>query len=369
MRNRLGPPSPFLIIHHTLHYTQEDMSLALLSETDLLRLIQLIRPARKVVVCGHRNPDGDAIGAALAWAEYLQEIHKHVAIVMPNAFPDFLRWLPGSQSVICFDKHEQEVGQLFNEADVICCLDFNSLKRVGDMGAAIASSKAARLMIDHHLDPDPDAAQIIISHPELCATCEIVYRLIEQLGAYDTMSRAGATCLYTGMMTDTGAFTYNSSRPEIYRIISMLLKKGINKDRIYRNVFHNYSENRLRFTGYVLSEKTRFYNNHKASIFTITREEMKRFHFLRGDAEGLVNMPLQVKGMMLSISLREDTDKDVVRVSLRSVDDFPCNKMAEEFFHGGGHLNASGGELPFPLEEAIKTAEKAIEAYSPYFSK
>ena len=152
--------------------------------------------------------------------------------------------------------------------------------------------------------------------------------------------------------------------PEIYEIISLLLTKEIDKDKIYRNVFNVYSADRMRLTGYVLYEKLHFYARNRASIFTLTREEMKRFNFIRGDAEGLVNMPLQVKGMRLSISLREDTERDVVRVSLRSVDDFPCNKMAEEFFNGGGHLNASGGELPFPLEEAVKTAERAIEAYS-----
>ena len=177
------------------------------------------------------------------------------------------------------------------------------------------------------------------------------------------MSSKDAVCLYTGMMTDTGGFTYNSTSPVIYSIISLLLNKSIDKDRIYRNVFNNYSENRLRFLGYILYEKLRFYESRRASIMTITREEMKRFHFIRGDGEGLVNMPLQVRGMRLSISLREDTEKDVIRVSLRSVDDFPCNEMAEQFFNGGGHLNASGGELPFPLEEAILTAEKAIEAF------
>ena len=167
------------------------------------------------------------------------------------------------------------------------------------------------------------------------------------------------------MMTDTGGFTYASNNPEIYLIISLLLSKGIDKDKIYRNVFNTFSENRLRLTGYILNEKLRFYEHRRVSIFTLTREEMKRFKFIRGDAEGLVNMPLQVRGMRLSISLREDTEREVVRVSLRSVDDFPCNRMAEEFFNGGGHLNASGGELPFPIDEAVRTAERAIEQYRP----
>ena len=356
-----GIPKPFT------HNQTENMSLSLLSESELVRLMCLLREARKVAICAHRNPDGDAVGSALGWAEYLQSINKEVAIVLPNPYPDFLRWLPGSQHIVLFDRHETVARKLLSEADLICCLDFNALSRLGDMGAAIADAKATKMVIDHHLAPDPSAVQFIISHPELCATSELIFRIIDQLGGFENLSRSAATCLYTGMMTDTGAFTYNSSRPAIYAIISRLLTKGIDKDRIYRNVFHNYSENRLRFTGYILSEKTRFYKNHKASIFTVTREEMKRFHFIRGDAEGLVNMPLQVRGMVLSISLREDTDKDVVRVSLRSVDQFPCNKMAEEFFRGGGHLNASGGELPFPLEEAVRTAEQAIEKYSAYF--
>ena len=197
----------------------------------------------------------------------------------------------------------------------------------------------------------------------MSSTSELVFRLILQLGGFEDMTQSMATCIYTGMMTDTGGFTYNSNDPAIYEIISMLLTKNIDKDKIYRNVFNVYSADRIRLTGYILYEKLNFYANNRASVFTLTRDEMKRFNFIRGDAEGLVNMPLQVKGMRLSISLREDTERDVIRVSLRSVDDFPCNKMAAEFFNGGGHLNASGGELPFPLSEAIKTAERAIEAY------
>ena len=197
----------------------------------------------------------------------------------------------------------------------------------------------------------------------MSSTCEIVFRLLYQLGGYETMTANGAAALYCGMMTDTGGFTYASSNPEIYLIISLLLQKGIDKDKIYRNVYNNYSPSRLKLQGYILYEKLTFFADNHASLFTLTREELKRFRFIRGDAEGLVNIPLQVRGMRLSVSLREDTERDLIRVSLRSVDDFPCNKMAEEFFNGGGHLNASGGTLPFPMEEAVKTAERAIEAY------
>lgn len=334
----------------------------LLNGQELLQLMGMLRQARRVVVCGHSSPDGDAIGSALAWAEYLKHLGKHVTVVMPNPCPDFLFWLPGSRQIIFYSQAQDRAMEAIAAADLICCLDFREMERLQDMTGAIHGSKATRLIIDHHLGNTVEG-DLLISRPEMSSTCEIVLRLLEAIGGFDSMSRSGAAALYTGMMTDTGGFVYNSNHPEIFILISMLLTKGIDKDKIYRNVYYCYSEHRLRLTGYILNEKLAFYEGHKAAIYTLTREEMKRFHFIRGDAEGLVNMPLQVKGMRLSISLREDTEKDIVRVSLRSVDDFPCNKMAAEFFNGGGHLNASGGQLALPLDEAVKVAEKAIETY------
>ena len=336
----------------------------LLNEQELQALRTHIAQSSRILICAHRGPDGDAVGSSLGWAEYLQQQGKQVDIVMPTPFPDFLRWMPGSQDIRFYARHETEAEQVIAQADLIFCLDFNGLQRLQEMQAPVAAAQAKRIIIDHHLDPDRSIAAQVVSFPTRCSTSEIVCRLIIELGGWDELPQKAAVCLYTGMMTDTGGFTYNSNDPEIYEVISMLLTKGIDKDKIYRNVFNVYSEDRMRLTGYILYRKLRFYYNRHASIFALTREEMRRFHFIRGDAEGLVNMPLQVKGMRLSISLREDTERDVVRVSLRSVDDFPCNRMAEEFFHGGGHLNASGGELPFPLSEAMLTAERAIKAYA-----
>lgn len=217
------------------------------------------------------------------------------------------------------------------------------------MQGVVERSKADKVIIDHHLDPDKSFAKQVISFPQLCSTSEIVFRLIHQLGGFDNMTRTEATCIYTGMMTDTGGFTYNSNNPDVYEIISMLLTKEIDKDKIYRNVFNVYSVDRMRLTGYILYEKLKFYANHRASIFTITREEMKRFNFIRGDAEGLVNMPLQVKGMRLSISLREDTERDVIRVSLRSVDDFPVIKWPNNSLTEEAILMHQEANYPFHL--------------------
>jgi phosphoesterase RecJ-like protein len=166
------------------------------------------------------------------------------------------------------------------------------------------------------------------------------------------------------MMTDTGGFTYNSNDPDVFFIISQLLTKRINKDKIYRNVYHNYSEHRLRMVGFVLCNRLVVDNERHAAYYTLTHEDQKKFHFVKGDAEGLVNMPLQIKGLKLSISLREDTEREnLVWVSLRSVDNFPCNKIAAEFFNGGGHLNASGGRVNGTMDDAIKTVQDALQAY------
>ncbi len=337
----------------------------ILSDKELFTLLRLVQDARRIVVCGHRSPDGDALGSAIGWTSYLRQLKKTTNIVMPNAFPDFLRTTPGAGMVVFYDKQYETASRYIREADLIFCLDFNALSRLEHMGEAIAAAKAKKVIIDHHLDPDTSFTALTVSHPERCSTSELVFRIIEQLGGFESMGHDAAAAIYTGMMTDTGGFTYNSNDPELYAIISLLLTKGIDKDKIYRNVFNNYTESRLRLMGYVLYERLRFLAGGRASLFTLTRADLERFNYIRGDAEGFVNLPLQVRGMRLSISLREDTEAEIIRVSLRSVDDFPCNRMAAEFFNGGGHLNASGGSLPWPMEAAVATVERAVDAYLP----
>ena len=324
---------------------------------------QLISDAQTVLVVCHKSPDGDAIGSSLAWAEFLRFRGKDVTVLVPDQFPDFLKWLPHTEKIVRYDKHRDKGDMLLKIADLVFCLDFNTPSRVEDMEQALVSSPAKKVLIDHHLKPDVDAA-LVVSHPDASSTCELVFRIVYQMGAFDQLDKAFAVPVYCGMMTDTGGFTYNSSRPEIYFIIGELLTKHIDKDRIYRNVFHNYSENRIRLMGYVMYEKLVYMPECHAAYYSLTRDEQKRFNYVKGDSEGLVNIPQQIKGLKLSISLREDTDKpNLVWVSLRSVDDFPCNLMAEAFFNGGGHLNASGGRVEGTIEEAIEITKKAISAY------
>ena len=339
------------------------MEINLLDDSQLALLRQLTADASFVVVTVHKSPDGDAVGSMLAWAQYLQALGKEVTCVIPDAAPDFLMWLPGSQTLLRYDKHPDRAKEAFDKADLVCCLDYNDLSRTGDMADVIAQSKAPRLLIDHHVGPTVEAA-LSVSHPAMSSTSELVFRIVWQLGAFEEMTKEWATCVYCGMMTDTGGFTYNSTQPEIFFIISQLLTKNIDKDKIYRNVFNNFSPWAIRFRGYLMSQKLNVFADLHASYFAISKREMRDFHFIKGDAEGLVNEPLRIKGMKLSISLREDDRHDnLVWVSLRSVDDFPCNKMAADFFNGGGHLNASGGRLRCSLEEAEKVARRAIAHY------
>ena len=263
-----------------------------------------------------------------------------------------------------YDKHTAVCNARIAEADLIFCLDFNATNRVDDMQQALEAATAQRVVFDHHLNPQIDA-RLLVSLPQMSSTCEIVFRIVWQLGGFEMFSRQAAIAVYCGMMTDTGGFTYNSTRPEIYVIIGHLLTKGFDKDKIYRNVYNNYSSWAIRFRGYLMSQKLNVLNELNASYFCITRQDMKNFHFVKGDAEGLVNEPLRIKGQKLVISLREDTDKDnLILVSLRSVDDFPCNEVAERFFNGGGHLNASGGKLFCSMDEAERVVRDAIMAYA-----
>ena len=336
----------------------------IISSQELEKLKKLITESETIVLTCHQNPDGDALGSCLAWAEVLRSVFgKQPQIFVPDQYPDYLQWLPNSEKIIRYDKHREGCDFELAHAHLVFCMDFNTVGRTADMAHALEASPAKKVLIDHHLNPDVPT-ELSISHPEACSTCELVFRLVWQLGCFEQLTKHFAVPLYCGMMTDTGGFTYNSSDPDIFFIISQLLTKRINKDKIYRNVYHNFSENRLRLMGFVMYERLVVDAERHASYFTITRDDMRRFHFVKGDAEGLVNMPLQIKGHKLSISLREDTEKDnLIWVSLRSVDQFPCNEMSARFFNGGGHLNASGGRLYCSLSEAVEITKQAIQAF------
>ncbi len=334
-----------------------------IEQSKIDRFAKWVDRADKFVIVSHAGPDGDAIGSSLGLWHFLLSQGKTARVIVPNAFPDFLKWMPGSKDILIYDRCKEFADRLIAEADVICCLDFNAIHRIDAAGSAVLASAARKVLIDHHLEPEA-FCQIIISHPEISSTSELVFRLICRMGHFSDISKEGAECIYTGMMTDTGGFTYNSNNREIYFIISELLSKGIDKDAIYRKVYNTYSESRLRLMGHVLSQM-KVYPDHHAALISLTKEEQGRFDYIRGDSEGFVNIPLSIKGVIFSCFLREDTEKPMIKISLRSVGTFPCNRVAAEFFNGGGHLNASGGEFYGTMEEARKVFEQALEQYKP----
>jgi phosphoesterase RecJ-like protein len=336
----------------------------ILTEEELNQFSGLIDNAKKVVVCAHVSPDGDAIGSTLALKHWLTRKGKQVTIVVPNIFPDFLHWLPGAEDIKVYLKHEEEVQAVVTEADLFFIADLNESSRLQELETCVLANPAPKIMVDHHLNP-ADFCQLVISRPDMCATAEVICHLLYQLGELEQITQDEATCLYTAMMCDTGAFTFNSNRAVVYECISYLLNSGIDKDKIYRNVYWTYSLARMKLTGYLLYVKMETIPEMHTSIITLTNKERKLFGIKNGDTEGIVNMPLQVSGMRLSVFLSEDTEHaGVVKVSLRSVDDFPCNTMSAQFFNGGGHKNASGGRLTCGMEEAVQKVHEAIKSYA-----
>ena len=278
-------------------------------QANIDKVAKYFERADKIVIVTHVSPDGDALGSSLGLLHFLETQEKNVHIIVPNAFPDFLRWMPGAKDIIRYDKYSEFADKLIAEADVICCLDFNALSRIDAMAKPVAASAGRKVLIDHHLNPE-DFCRVTISHPEISSTSELIFRLICRMGNFEDITREGAECIYTGMMTDTGGFTYNSNSREIYFIISELLSKGIDKDEIYRKVFNTYSEDRLRLMGYILYDKMQVFPRFHAALIWLTKDEQSKFHYVKGDTEGFVNIPLQMKGVCFSVFLREDTEKN-----------------------------------------------------------
>lgn len=337
---------------------------------------QLIQQATRVVILTHMSPDGDAMGSSLAMRHFLEAQGKQVAVIVPNAFPDFLAWLPKANEHIIYETSREQADLLMEQAELVICTDFNEPKRIGSLGDKLLTLSCKKMMVDHHLHPSsfPD---LTISYPASPSTCELVFRLITRLSDDGQLSTDIATCIYTGMMTDTGNFSFNSNYPEMYKIVGELVAAGVNKDEIYNRVFNAYSADRMRLMGYCLYQKMKIFPEYHTALIYLSRRELYRFNFKSGDAEGIVNLPLQIKDIHYSCFMREDKvsptemelangSKTKIKISLRSQGDRPVNIFAKDIFDGGGHANASGGEYYGPLPEAV---QRFIDNYQTYFNK
>lgn len=333
------------------------MTAKIISDELVSQAGELIDRAQRIAILSHLSPDGDAIGSSLAMYHFLRALGKEAQVIMPNYFPAFLAWIDGAADILIYEADQKAVQKAVFEADLVVCLDFNDRKRVNGVKPLLEQTKAKKLLIDHHIDPEK-FADVTLSYPEISSTSELVYCLIDQMGRHNKITKACAEAVYVGMMTDTGNFSYVSQQPEIYIIISELLELGIDKDAIYRKVYTNYSESRMRLMGYCLVEKMKVYHKQHTAVISLTLDELRQFDFKVGDTEGFVNIPLSIEGITRSVFVRQDERK--VKLSFRSQGNVPVNTIAAEHFGGGGHLNAAGGESQLTLEETLNKLERII---------
>jgi len=336
---------------------------------------ELFRKASHVVVVTHMSPDGDALGSALAIQHYLEVQGKTVSVFVPNNFPPFFNWMPKADRIIIYAPEDMAHNKVLEEADLVVCTDFNTPKRIGMLGLKIFGLSCPKILIDHHLYPD-SFADVTISFPQTPSSSELVYRLVKQLHEPQMPSLCTDfyTCIYTGMMTDTGNFSFNSNYPEMYEIVAELVRAGVDKDAVYDHVFNSHTADRMRLMGYCLYSKMQLFPEEHAALICLTRKDLYRFNFQSGDAEGLVNLPMQIQGICYSCFMREDKvyenerhlangSNKKVKISMRSKGNRPVNTFCADIFHGGGHKNASGGEFYGSVEDAMALFMQHYKTY------
>jgi phosphoesterase RecJ-like protein len=322
---------------------------------------KLDRTNLKIVIITHRNPDGDAIGSITGLYRIFKKFGHEVNMLVPNEFPSSLKWLPDANKVQIFSNETEKAKKNLKSADILFAVDFNDLGRVHEFQENVLGSPSYKVIIDHHPEPG-NIADLIISNTTVSSTAEMIYIFILSLGYQQLIDKDTATCLFAGIITDTGCFSFNSSRPETFRIVGDLLKYGIEKDTIYGKIYDNYSFNRMRLMGYCLNQKMQFLPGFRTAFISLSADELKEYKFNIGDSEGFVNLPLSIKGVIFSALFIEN--KDRIKISFRSKGNFAVNKICAEHFNGGGHINASGGESFDTLQNTIDKFVKLLPKYS-----
>ena len=325
-------------------------------------LRSLIEKADRIIILSHKNPDGDAIGSSLGLYHFLEMKGKHVKVIVPNEYPEFLHWLPGNDFVIKYEKEPEVANEVIENAELIFSLDFNDLKRLDKLGEIVERNRiASRILIDHHPNPK-HFCDIEMSTVHVSSTAELVYHLVQRVDDQAINNKELCECLYVGIMTDTGCFSFNSSNPATFRAVAHLLQSGIDKDQIYDRIYNNYSAGRMKLMGYCLNHKMRIVPEYHTAYIGLSQKEMKEYDFKMGDSEGFVNLPLSIEGIRFSALFIEKSGH--TKISFRSRGNFPANEFSASHFGGGGHLNAAGGESIESLEKSIKHFVSLLPDYS-----
>ncbi|WP_431166946.1 DHH family phosphoesterase [Tenacibaculum halocynthiae] len=324
-------------------------------------LKEFLSQPQEVVIIGHRNPDGDAVGSTLGLKHYLDKKGHKAQVLMPNEYPDFLHWIPGSETVYRFDRQNNQSVKALKKSTIIFLLDFNALHRVGhDMQNTLEKYENDFALIDHHQQPDDFT--YMYSDTSMSSTCQMVYNFIEMMEDVDMIDKHIATCLYTGIMTDTGSFRFRSTTSRTHRIIADLIDKGAENDKIHSNVNDSNTYSRLLLLGQSLSN-LEILPEYKTAFITLSQEEKKKFNYEKGDTEGVVNYALSLKGIVFGVIFIEDEEQGIIKISFRSKGKFSVNQFARNYFNGGGHDNASGGKSELNMEDTIAKFKSLLPQY------
>lgn len=326
---------------------------------------KILKSSEKVVLTAHVRPDGDAIGSTLGFWHLLRVLGKEPTVIVPDKPPVSLSFLPGFKDIAVYTNHKEFCEKTVEECDLIICCDFNTPSRQDSLAPLIQSKECVKVLIDHHQEPD-DFADLTFSYPKMSSTCELVFRIIAAMGMYDRVDQDCATCILAGIVTDTRNFTVNINYPDIYDILMRLLKKDVDKDKIVKEALNTRSLNSLRLESYAISNKMEVFPEHKCALITLDLEELKKYSYERGDTEGLVNRPLEVRGMRYSIFMREDPD--CVKISARSCENFPVSEICKNLYGGGGHIQAAGAEFHGSLAECKKILIEHLKDYDKYLN-
>ena len=328
---------------------------------DTTSLKKLLASPQKIVITTHHKPDGDAMGSSLGLYNYLIQKGHHAKVITPTDYPQSFNWMPGNEEVIIYTEHTELANRLINDADVICCVDFNALGRINEMGEVVRQTDAVKLMIDHHLEPE-DFDDYRVWNINACAAAQLVYEfIVHVMGEKEFLSKNVATCLYTGIMTDSGSFRLPLTTATVHRIVAELIDAGADNSKIHQLVYDNSSETRLRFLGHCLSSKLEVLHEYRTALITVSHEELERFNIITGDTEGVVNFALSITGVKLAAFIVERPDK--VKLSLRSRGEFPANEICKKYFNGGGHRNAAGGTSAHKFKEVINQFKTILPEY------
>lgn len=336
-----------------------------MSVEELNKLKELLAEPKKIVITTHRGPDGDAMGSSLGLYNYLKQKGHQVQIITPNDYPSFLYWMKGNNHVIQFVKEPEASERITLEAEIIFCLDFNTLSRIDKFAPIVEQAKAFKVLIDHH--QQPDEFDFTLSDTSASSTAQLVYEFIDMFGDIDFIDQDIAECLYVGIMTDTGNFRFPSVTAKTHEIVAFLISKGAKHDKVYDLVHDNNSVNRLKLLGYCLNEKLEVLPDYSTAIISLTSDELNRFQYQKGDTEGVVNYALSIEGVSVAAFFVER--EGIVKISFRSKGSFSVNQLARDHFNGGGHINAAGGVYGTKVKEAIEKFKSILPNYQSLLSK